>query len=447
MNGILNYNEAKYLYVVNEGKLILNRIKEQSRYIPLNLVLNIFEDNFETPSFLIGHDFTTNKKIKFYISSMHQSKIDCFECNFYSYLLYENETETFDKIKIEHTILTEFHLYEEKLQWSFDMKDNAYKIKMNNSPDEFEFQVGKNIINTELYSSFSINFKKIQPFEMKTFMDFNFKATNDIKLIDEITNITNEFLCFVTNTNNHRISKLNLFYKQKRIGIYFINEAFTNNPHVEENCIIHFSLIKNSLGNLFNDIANTKIYTNHIKESNFDTGILTYSRIIMLAAGFEWQFNNLEYPIEKDIEKNINYKKELDSFLDGKINEVAGQEKKYYKKIKSLVQIDIESLTLSKKIRYALENHEEILSPFIEHLYKLNSLNYPKMYDISECIANTRNIIAHGNLNKDIPENAVLDYRILQFLYYAMTLKSIDIPTFNIQNAINKLFKINIRLN
>jgi len=447
MNGIIHYKETQYLYVVKNNKLILNRIKDSS-YHAYSDVMTFFQgDTREVPTFLIGFDFTMNQKIKFYITSIYQTKIDCYKCSFFSYLLFEDEIKEFDKIQLEDDLLTDFHLYDDGLEKSFDFDDYAYKIKLNTTPDKFEFQVTDQQIQAELSSLFCWSSTKIQPYQIKTIMIFKFSSTNDIQLLDNLFFSLNEFICFITNKNFQRILKANLYADNKKVGVYTINDVRSNSLFEEKNInIIPFSLIKNSLGSLFNDIANTKIYTNHIKESEFDSGTLTYSRIIMLAAGFEWQFNYLNYPIDRDIQKKVDYKKVIESYLDDKIDVTTGNEKKYYKSVKTLINRDLESLTLSKKIRYALESHEEILEPFISHLYKLNRLDYPKMYEVSERIANSRNIVAHGNLSKVIPENAVLDYRILQFLYYAMILKSLDLPTINIQKGIKKLFKVNISL-
>ncbi|WP_153733290.1 hypothetical protein [Sporosarcina obsidiansis] len=447
MNGIIYYQETQYLYVVKSNKLILNRTKDSSSHAYSDVMSFFQEDTTEVPACLIGFDFTTNRNIKFYITSMFQTKICCYECSFFSYLLFDDEIKEISKIQVEDGLLTNFHLYDDGLVKSFDFEDYAYKIKLNAAPDKFEFQIHEHQVYGELSSLFYWSSKKLQPYQIKTSLAFKFSATNDIQLIDNLLYNLNEFMHFITNTNRQKILKANLYDNNKKIGVYIINEVHNHSTFEEMNTnIIPFGLIKNSLGSLFNNIANTKVYTNHIKEFELNSGNLTYSRIIMLAAGFEWQFNYLNYPVDQDIQKKIEYKKTIESYLDSKINVTQGNEKKYYKNIKKLINRDLESLTLSKKIRYALKNHEEILKPFIFHLYKLNHLDYPKIHEVSERIASTRNIVAHGNLSKNIHENAVLDYQILQFLYYAMILKSLDLPTINIQKAIKNLFKVNISL-
>ena len=88
MNGILNYNESQYIYNVNDNRLILTKTKEQNPHIALNDAFKFRDRTEEIPSFLIGIDFTTNKKIKFFINSLHTTTVHSYEFSFYSYLLF-----------------------------------------------------------------------------------------------------------------------------------------------------------------------------------------------------------------------------------------------------------------------------------------------------------------------------------------------------------------------
>ena len=455
MNGIIYYNETEFVYTIENYKLILNKIKVPGSDIPYADFMKFMstvvsqDESKDIPKVLNGFDFTTNKKVKFFLTSMHQTKIDKYECSFFSYLLYKEEISDFNRIQIEDSILTHFylHTHSDIIENSFDTDENAYRTKLKKIPDKFQFQINHKNIEAQINSIFSFHSAKIQKFSIKTFLSFKFMASDEFSFIDDLLFNINEFICFITNKSTYKVLTTDVYKDTKKVGTYVLNgSSNTTHFYEEEIKTIPFDHIKEALGELFNNIANTKIYTGHIKESEFDSKILTYSRIIMLAAGFEWQFNYLNYPIGKDIQKKVAYKDTLDSYLDEKIEQTTGKEKGYFKDVKRLISRDLESLSLAKKIRYALESHEEILSPFISQLWKLNSLPYPTMYELSESIADTRNIIAHGNLSKELSENTVLEYKILQYLYYSMILNSLRVPVLDIQKSIKYLFKVNISL-
>ena len=99
---------------------------------------------------------------------------------------------------------------------------------------------------------------------------------------------------------------------------------------------------------------------------------------------------------------------------------------------------------LSKKISYALEDLSSILEKFIKNIYEINGIEGFKYSEIADRIQNQRNNYAHGNIDKDIDTNVVLDIIILEWVNYAMILKKLGYSDEEVIQLINIIFNKNM---
>lgn len=162
----------------------------------------------------------------------------------------------------------------------------------------------------------------------------------------------------------------------------------------------------------------------HITENLRDARNGTSARYIMVTAGFEWEFR----------------------FLNEEIKINTGKNKKFFKYYRSLISKN--DTSLSEKILWPLNEFDNVLKVFIKRIYKLNDV-YKEEFEyqkIAVRIQTQRNNIAHGNINQEIDNFYILDFLVLEWLYYAMVLHDIGLSRENIKRGINKLFKLGLAL-
>ncbi|WEZ04591.1 HEPN domain-containing protein [Bacillus subtilis] len=189
---------------------------------------------------------------------------------------------------------------------------------------------------------------------------------------------------------------------------------------------------------------NKQIYLRHIPESSRHQRITTPSRFIMATAGFEWQYDLYE---DKEIDEDHQYKEqkeEILKFLNQKIDSNTGKEKRYFKRIRGLVNRN--NITLSDEFEMSLNRYYDILSVFIKRLYSIKNETEIDLNEIAYRIATYRNEIAHGELQGRENDYLISDLKVVECLYYSMVLDEIGVSAENIKRALNKLFRFNFAL-
>lgn len=280
-------------------------------------------------------------------------------------------------------------------------------------------------------------------------MSLYFQETNEVSKAEQLVLITKKLLNFISYRKNTTINKITLKKKDiqsgyyKKIGILFINDInsrYIDTVKIVQEQLITLPLLEDKLGILFEKIIQNSIYTSHIPEDSREWNRITPSRFIMITAGFEWQFRSTYNEQNTENEEKYNeQEKEILTFLDKKIEQYTGKNKKYFKSIKKLILRS--NMTLSDKIYWTLNQFKDVLEIFIKSMYNLNNIQDVNYSDISERIQTQRNNIAHGNIDKELNPVVILDLIVLEWLYYAMVLNDIGISRENIKRSINMLFK------
>jgi len=408
------------------------------------------------PNLLIGKDFDNAKVIHFNIANINQTGAKTHTASLHSYIIFENDVTTFDGIQINSEELNWFHNVKQSYSFIFSPETGESEVKIEpfkNTDKQFEFNVENHTIQGQLNISRNFSNVSTMPIKLQTELNLYFEPTDEFELIERLVDVTYSFLKFITYRKNitfkHLIlKKKNETGKYRKVGNLFIKEI--NSDRTEENKVIQEQLIDlplldGHLKNLFEKLAENKIYITHIPETSYERNRITPSRIIMATAGFEWQFRSTYKELSSESEvKYKDQKEEILVFLEEKIKQNTGKKKKYFKNYRSLLLRS--DMTLADKINWALTEFNNELNLFITPLYNWNGVTEVKYSDISERIQTQRNNIAHGNLDKEFNSYVVLDLLVLEWLYYAMVLSDIGVSREKIRIAINKLFNRRVAL-
>lgn len=459
ITGLLKYEKKNCVFKLIDFTLEIEEIENRD-----NVYINDLDFLFNTddakknnvPNLLIGKDFDNAKVIHFNIANINQTGAKTHTASLHSYIIFENDVTTFDGIQINSEELNWFHNVKQSYSFIFSPETGESEVKIEpfkNTDKQFEFNVENHTIQGQLNISRNFSNVSTMPIKLQTELNLYFEPTDEFELIERLVDVTYSFLKFITYRKNitfkHLIlKKKNETGKYRKVGNLFIKEI--NSDRTEENKVIQEQLIDlplldGHLKNLFEKLAENKIYITHIPETSYERNRITPSRIIMATAGFEWQFRSTYKELSSESEvKYKDQKEEILVFLEEKIKQNTGKKKKYFKNYRSLLLRS--DMTLADKINWALTEFNNELNLFITPLYNWNGVTEVKYSDISERIQTQRNNIAHGNLDKEFNSYVVLDLLVLEWLYYAMVLSDIGVSREKIRIAINKLFNRRVAL-
>ncbi|RVT57419.1 HEPN domain-containing protein [Niallia taxi] len=452
--GLIRFNDKNCVFKLKNYDLEIEEIENRDE-VYINDLESIFNpDKRETISLnvLVGKDFDNGKVMHFNPYKITKTGAKTFCASLSSYIVFDDKESTIEGLKLNSEELNWFHNVEHSYSFTISPENGNSEIKIepyDRTDKRFSFNIEGQKIEGNLNISRTFSRVSTMPLKLKTDMNLYFKATNNFALIERLSNITFNFLKFVTYRRNITFNQLTLMSKYRdtdkyhKVGTLHIkgfNKDRIEEEKVIQNQLIDLPYLENELGKLFDDLAENKIYLTHIPESHADNNTITPARFILVTAGFEWQFRSTYKELNTESEdKYKELKDEIISFLDEKINQHTGKNKKYFKSHKNLLMKT--SMTLADKINWALREFNDELNLFIKSVYEMNGINNYKYSEISERIQNQRNNIAHGNLDKEFNNIVVLDLFVLEWLYYAMVLNSMGVSRSKIKSAINKLFK------
>lgn len=457
----MDYKGKKCVFKLNGFELEVEEIENRDKiYIDEidSLWSGIFADGIkekeEVPKILKGRAFEDNsKEIVFNIRRGEKTSARTYSFTLDSYTIFKKDESSFDTLRINS----------EELNWFYNV-NNAYKydeivntgqilfelVPLKDLKKSFEFNLGDELVSAELNIIKKISTPSTSPIELATALYLSFKETTDYSKIHKLINVTSNFLKFVTYRRNISVSHVILIKTDEKtgnlipVGEFYPNREepnFIEKEKTLKKVLIDLPIIEKNIGALFNKIQNNMIYLTHIPENSVEKSTMTPARFVMITAGFEWQFRKSyeELNIESEKEKKRNEGlKEVLAFLDQKIEESTGAKRKYFKGLKDRTRNT--DMGLSPKINWALNEFKDVLDLFINHIYKLNHYEDVKYSDIGDRIQNRRNDYAHGNIDKKLKREVLIDLTVLEWLYYAMVLSSIGMSRENIKAAIDKLF-------
>lgn len=408
---------------------------------------NLFE------GLLVGKTFD-NKFIYFNMHNMERTNHDQFQGIVSSYMISSDEVLAYDSLVVQADELN--YLYHPSQGYSFSEKlDTVFVDRFNKITEIFSFDLNEEHIEANLRIEKHLHFGSGTPTSSYTVLDLTFNEKAELSFAEDLTFLIKRFLMFVTFRRNVNCTKLTLMRRREpdkinrtSVGELFINirDSFVieTDKKVRER-VIDYSLIKEHLNSLFTNLANEEVYMSHLPETIQDSRLITPARYIMVTAGFEWEFSR-SLEIELTSDTNTKYEKEIkdiSAFFDKKIKENSGKEKKFYKNTKRRALGDVgQKHTLQQKLAFAFEEFDDVLNDFITQIFYYNGVTFDSKYnDLAERIAERRNAIGHGNIAKEAHAWHGIDMLILEWLYYAMLLRSIGMDDHKIKVSINEVFR------
>lgn len=234
-------------------------------------------------------------------------------------------------------------------------------------------------------------------------------------------------------------------YKHIKSGELYVLEDLEEHNSEEEvlkkGCYIRQSYITGAVGSILQSIAEDSIYLRHLPQNYEEGHHIDAARFVMITAAFEWEFRRIFPEGIKKKEKKIKAEETVVQLLTPLIENNTGEIKSILKYLKKCVGND----PLSSKLTFVGMELGNIIDIFGKHLYALNGKKL-KYSEMGERLAAQRNNFAHGNLDKDFDELALLDLIYLELILYAMQLKFYGVEDVKIKKAINDLFHKNIRI-
>lgn len=123
------------------------------------------------------------------------------------------------------------------------------------------------------------------------------------------------------------------------------------------------------------------------------------------------------------------------------LSKSTGKQKNIYKFLLRLVKSD----SMQSEIIQFGKDYSDIIGVFGEHLYSLNHVIFDYK-EIGKRVSDQRNHFAHGDLDKDFINEALLDVIFMEYIVYTLQLKSFGLTTDNIRKSINDVFHLNFAL-
>jgi hypothetical protein len=187
---------------------------------------------------------------------------------------------------------------------------------------------------------------------------------------------------------------------------------------------------------ILNDIAARTLYTRHLPDTYESGNRINAARFVMTTAAFEWEFSR-SYPdgIKKS-ESTLKAEQEAAAAIQKLIDDSkTSKVRSIYKFLYKLTS----SSSLQSEVIHIGKNMDTIIGIFGQRLYSLN--NTELLYsEIGKRIADQRNHYAHGDLDIDFIDLALLDVVYLERIIYAMQLQFYGVEAKSIQQAVNELF-------
>lgn len=461
-SGIIEFKGEKCTFDLDETNFLLE----------IEIITNrgIDEDYFRTFSslkpqsnlfegLLVGETFNKGKVIYFNMRNMKQTNHNQFRGIVKSYLISDDVNLMYDTLEIQADELNYF--YPESKAFLFNEElDTIFINTSEETTERFSFDFKEDHIKAQLGVITNVHLGTATPLSASTSLNLKFSEKNELSFAEDLTLLIRRFLMFVTFRRNINCTKLLLKRRTEAdnpnvvsVGKFFVN--FHENLVIEtdkkvKQQIIDYPLIKDHLSSLLMNLANEKVYMSHLPETMKAARLITPARYIMVTAGFEWEFSR---SLEDKLTHNIDTKyrkeiQEISDFFEQKIQETTSKSKRFYKQMKKRALGGVgQAHTLEQRLTFAFEEFDEVLNGFIKNIFFYNGVEFDSNYsELAERIAKRRNAVGHGNIEQTAHRWHGIDMLILEWLSYAMLLRSIGMDEHKIKVSINELFRRGVAL-
>lgn len=444
--GIIDYEDEKYIYKLENNMLYMEEIEALGKgwLIPdwLSNPPNFEGDylkgiNAENGNEVLFKTYPGNAgfknmqiriKIQYYIELQRDATISRLSF-------------TGDEINYIYNIAQGIESYDFSEEGTASCKTKSFE-ETTSSTEYF------NVENKEVGVYFAIyrgiNFQSCYPLNLYSSINLLVDENNDYDFLVHLCYVIKNFIGFLCYRDNIHFKEILLYTqeslkKYRKVGkIIFTDEK----EDVEDDKIIKernitYQAIKGKIGSILQDIEDGRLYLRHIPDSYKDSLKIDYSKFIMITAAIEWIFKNLYPEGLHHRDKTLKAQEKVREELENKVIESTGEIKKQYKFLQKLVGSD----SLSQKIAQIGNDYDSLLGAIGKYLYNINGLSeefdYTKM---GTRIQQQRNNFAHGNLDKEFEDTAVLDLLFLEKVVYLLQLSTYGFSDDTVIEQVKRLF-------
>lgn len=457
--GTLIYKEIEFTFVFDKSKLKLIPPKDKKREIELWFMKELkkgcytFEDPVYIEQNLFGVSNETGHNIIFIPSHKSIGRINSnLIVDIEYYIVNKYERENIDRLAIKGPEIT--HIFPTTIALNkIDWKDNgeigiSTKTFEETTTEKEVFNVDGKEISIYFGISVSSSYKTGQsPINLNSTLFLEFEPINDYDFIIKLLNISKQFIQYLCYRKNIIFSNIELAaptyngLHEVFATLYKVKEELVEEYPNEKGRYIKYDYIKGNIGKIVNDITIGNIYLKHLPETYELGRHINAGDLIMITAGFEWEFRR-NYPdgVKKD-NKTIVAEQNVTNLINGLISNNTGKSREILKYLKKSIEFN----NLQSKIVTYGNDYREISDIFGQHLYNLNDeqLNYN---DMGKRISDQRNNFAHGNIDKEFIGLSLLDLIYLEFIIYIMQLKYYEVEDEKIKRTVNDLFGRNLSI-
>lgn len=461
LTGYLKYKDINHSFVFDENKSELQIIPVEAEKVASSVTIRTNDLPKMNDPYLIGTINENHHKIVFVtIQGSYVRRVNnVLYIRLYAYFIYNSiNTEAIDKITFCSPEID--HIFSVNRAFSFVFKDvkdfnrnGTVTIETNDFDSTTSHTQSFKVSEKDVNVSFQIN-RTISteigkpPLALQSCLCFEFEATEDYSFIIDLCHYARNFIRYLCFRKNIFFTSVDIYKpveetKHLNIGeICFFDSG--NKPEIEplstSRCI-KYEYIAGFEGRILSDIVSNSLYLRHLPKTFEDGKHIDVSSFIMITAAFEWEFSR-NYP--KGIIKSDSTIKAEDAVSDA-INDLlsksTGKQKNIYKFLLRLVKSD----SMQSEIIQFGKDYSDIIGVFGEHLYSLNHVIFDYK-EIGKRVSDQRNHFAHGDLDKDFINEALLDVIFMEYIVYTLQLKSFGLTEDNIRKAINDVFHLNFAL-
>ena len=317
-------------------------------------------------------------------------------------------------------------------------------IPYQQTKQSFSFNLHGEPIELVFGVSGAYRFNNSAPLSFSSQLSCSFRDTNSISVIIDLYHIIKQLFHFLCHRRSICFNDIRIkcIGKEGKYTVGQFHVLFDESTQEDESVIketICIDYVKSHLNQLIQLISDNQLYSEHIPRDNKSTHHITTASFILDAAAFEWSFRNLyrEFiPSEYRIKVKQDILKAIDEIKCEYNSKKKSEANLYYKIVKNTER------SLSERVLYALRDFDDVLSEFIQILYKYNNLKYDKKsYNkIADELQNYRNAFAHGDIDNEMNGEFILDTIVLEWLDYCIVLKTVGYDNDEIFNIINYIF-------
>ena len=461
LTGYLKYKDINHSFVFDENKSELQIIPVEAEKVASSVTIRTNDLPKMNDPYLIGTINENHHKIIFV--SIQGSSVrrvnNVLYIRLYAYFIYNSiNTEAIDKITICSPEID--HIFNVNRAFSFSFKNEkdfnrsgTVTIETNDfdsttSQTQSFTVAGKNVnVSFQISRTISTKIGK-PPLALQSCLCFEFEATDDYSFIINLCHYARNFIRYLCFRKNIFFTSVDIYKpveetKHLNIGeiCFFDSDNKSETEPITKSICIKYEHIAGNEGKILSDIVSNSLYLRHLPKTYEDRKHIEVSSFIMITAAFEWEFGR-NYP--KGIIKSASTIKAEDAVseaINDLLSKSTGKQKNIYKFLLRLVKSD----SMQSEIIQFGKDYSDIIGVFGEHLYSLNHVKFDYK-EIGKRVSDQRNHFAHGDLDKDFINEALLDVIFMEYIVYTLQLKSFGLTEDNIRKAINDVFHLNFAL-